>query len=104
MCFAGTGSCTGKDAAATTGDILGLLSGVQAAANGGQAAGATRSPVFMWLYSGNLRNILINTRGLGSSVSIATDYGLGGPGSNPGGDEIFRPSRPALGPTQRPIR
>ena len=34
----------------------------------------------------------------GSSVGIATDYGLDGPGSNPGGDEIFRPSRPALGP------
>ena len=27
-----------------------------------------------------------------SSVSIETDYGLDGPGSNPGGDEIFRPS------------
>ena len=39
--------------------------------------------------------------GPGSSVGIATDYGLDGPGSNPGGDEIFRPSRPALGPTQR---
>jgi len=36
----------------------------------------------------------------GSSVGIATDYGLDGPGSNPGGDEIFRPPRPALGPTQ----
>ena len=36
--------------------------------------------------------------GPGSSVGIATDYGLDGPGSNPGGDEIFRPSRPALGP------
>ena len=35
-----------------------------------------------------------------SSVGIATDYGLDGPGSNPAGDEIFRPSRPALGPTQ----
>ena len=31
------------------------------------------------------------TSGLGSSVGIATDYGLDGPGSNPGGDEIFRP-------------
>ena len=31
----------------------------------------------------------------GSSVGMATDYGLDGPGSNPGGDEIFRPSRPA---------
>ena len=31
----------------------------------------------------------------GSSVFIATDYGLGDPGSNPGGDEIFpRPDRP----------
>jgi len=29
--------------------------------------------------------------GPGSSVGIATDYGLDGPGSNPGGDEIFRP-------------
>jgi len=38
--------------------------------------------------------------GSGSSVSIATDYGLDGPGSNPDGEEIFRPSRPALGPTQ----
>jgi len=35
--------------------------------------------------------------GPGSSVGIATDYGLEGPESNPGGDEIFRPSRPALG-------
>ena len=30
--------------------------------------------------------------GPGSSVGIATDYGLDGPVSNPGGDEIFRPS------------
>ena len=39
-----------------------------------------------------------------SSVGIATDYGLDGPGSNPGGDEIFRPSRPALGPAQPPVQ
>ena len=26
------------------------------------------------------------------------------PGSNPGGDEIFCPSRPALGPTQPPVK
>ena len=38
--------------------------------------------------------------GSGSSVGIATDYGLDGRGSNPGGGEIFRPSRPALWPTQ----
>ena len=42
--------------------------------------------------------------GPGSSVGIAADYGLDGPGSNPGGDEIFRPSRPALGPTQPPVK
>ena len=42
--------------------------------------------------------------GPGSSVSIATDYGLDGSGSNPGEDEIFRPSRPALGPTQPPVK
>jgi hypothetical protein len=40
----------------------------------------------------------------GSSVGIATDYGLDGPGSNPGGDEIFLPSRPALGPSQPPVK
>jgi len=40
----------------------------------------------------------------GSSVGIATDYGLDGPGSNPGGDEIFRPSRPALGSTHPPVK
>ena len=43
-------------------------------------------------------------RGPGSSVGIATDYGLDGPESNPGGDEIFRPSRTALGPTQTPVQ
>ena len=42
--------------------------------------------------------------GPGSSVGIATDYGLDGPGSNPGKDEIFRPSRPALGLTQSPVK
>ena len=39
-----------------------------------------------------------------SSVNIATGYGLGGPESNPSGDEIFRPSKPALGPTQHPVK
>ena len=42
--------------------------------------------------------------GPGSSVGIAIDYGLDGPGSNPGGDEIFRSSRSALGPTQPPVK
>jgi hypothetical protein len=39
-----------------------------------------------------------------SSVGIVADYGLEAPGSNPGGDENFRPSRPALGPTQSPVK
>ena len=39
-----------------------------------------------------------------NSIGIATDYGLEGPGSNPGGDEIFRLSRPALGTTQPPAK
>ena len=38
--------------------------------------------------------------GPGSSVGIATDYGLKGPGSNPGGNEIFRPS----GQAQPPVK
>ena len=42
--------------------------------------------------------------GHGSSVGIVTDYGLDGPESNPGGDEIFRPSRPALRLTQPPVK
>ena len=42
--------------------------------------------------------------GPGSSVGIATDYGLDGPGSNLGGDEILRPFRPALGLTQPPVK
>ena len=47
---------------------------------------------------------LFLSRGPGSSVGIVTYYGLDGPRSNPGGDEIFRPSRPALGPTQPPVK
>jgi len=35
----------------------------------------------------------ISVRWPGSSVGIVTDYGLDGPASNPGGDEIFRSSR-----------
>ena len=42
--------------------------------------------------------------GSGSSVGIVTDYGMDGPGLNPRADEIFHPSRPALGPTQPPVQ
>jgi len=37
-------------------------------------------------------------------VSVVIDYGLEGPGSNLGGDEFFRPSRPVLEPTQPPVK
>jgi hypothetical protein len=40
----------------------------------------------------------------GSSVGIATDYGLDGPASNPGADEIFHLSRPAPWATQPPVQ
>ena len=55
-------------------------------------------------YLDRMKYKLLNKAKLGSSVGIATDYGLDGPGSNPGGDEIFRPSRPALWPTQPPVQ
>jgi len=42
--------------------------------------------------------------GPGSSVGIVTDYGLDGPESNPDGEEISRQSRPAMGPTQPPVK
>jgi len=55
-------------------------------------------------YTLSLTSALDEVREPGSSVGIATDYGLDGTGSNPGGDEIFRPSKPALGPTQPPVK
>ena len=42
--------------------------------------------------------------GPGNSVGIATDYGLDGPGIKSQWGEIFRPSRPALGPTRPPVK
>ena len=55
---------------------------------------------FIYIYIGPL----LHGGGPGSSVGIAADYGLDGPGSIPGGDEFFRPFRPALGPTQPPVQ
>ena len=61
-----------------------------------------------WFIRIHVRNVLENSViiimykrefGSGSSVGIATDYGLDGPGSNPGGDEIFYPSDRPWGPT-----
>jgi len=60
--------------------------------------------VYIYIYICVYINIYMCVCGPGSSVVIETDYGMDGPGSNPGGDEIFRPSRPALGPTQPPVK
>ena len=43
-------------------------------------------------------------RKLHTHIYIATDYGLDGPGSNSGGDEIFNLSRSVLGTTQPPVK
>jgi hypothetical protein len=44
------------------------------------------------------------TCGPGSSVGIATDYGLDGPGiESRWGRDFSHTSRPALGPTQSPV-
>ena len=52
----------------------------------------------------NFKLLLQLYRGPGSSVGMATDYGLDGPGSNPGGYGDFRPSRLVLGPNPPPVK
>jgi len=54
--------------------------------------------------SSNFVLLFIILCGPGGSGGIATDYMLDDPGSNPGGDEIFRQSRLALGPTKPPVK
>jgi len=44
---------------------------------------------FFAVFGGFLHIAFIMIFGPGSSVGIANDYGLDGPGSNPCGDEIF---------------
>ena len=58
---------------------------------------STDTYIYIYIYS-------ICACGPGSSVVIATSYGLDGPGSNPGGDDIFCLSRSALGSTQPPVK
>jgi len=53
---------------------------------------------------GNFRYLTLLQSGPGSSVGIATDYGLDGLVLNPDGDEIFRRSRQALVPTQPSVQ
>jgi len=59
---------------------------------------------FTFTFSGKIIRFHNIISGSGSSVGIATEYGLDGPGSNPGGDETFRPFRPALRPNQPPVQ
>ena len=56
--------------------------------------------VYIYIYT----HTHTHMRGPGSLVGIETDYGLDGLGSNPCGDEIFRPSRPVLEPTHPPVK
>ena len=62
------------------------------------------------VYRGNLviksitRMYVCTYGGPGSSVGVSTDYGLDDPGLNPGEDEILRPSNPAVGSTQPPVK
>ena len=62
------------------------------------------SPVSVFHFQYRLQCIPFTNCGPGSSVGIATGYGLDGPGSNTVGDEIFRPSSQALGPNQPPVK
>jgi hypothetical protein len=49
-------------------------------------------------------SLSLSLGGAGSSVSIATDYELDGPGIESWWGKIFSLSRPALGPTQPPVQ
>ena len=59
---------------------------------------------YIYIYIYIISALYIVQCGPGYSVGIATDYGLDGPGSNPVEDEIFRPSRTALGSTHPPVK
>ena len=56
-------------------------------------------------YSGHLQVLTALTLmwAYPASVGMITNYGLDGPGSNPDGEEIFHPSRQALGTTKPPV-
>ena len=66
----------------------------------GEWCGSVLKRMYKHLY----KSCLLLTGGPGSSVGIATDYGLDGPGIESWWGEIFHLSRPALGPTQLPVQ
>ena len=58
-----------------------------------------------WKQSLRIIVTALDYHGPGSSVGIATGYGLGGPGiESPWGRDSPHLSRPALGPTQPPVQ
>jgi len=61
-------------------------------------------PASCVLWTCSIMLLCYTVSGLGSSDGILMDYGLDGPGSDRGGNEIFRPSRLTLGPTQPPVK
>jgi hypothetical protein len=59
----------------------------------------------LWIYCGFLPKLYTSKRGPGSSVGIATGYGLDGPGiESRWGWDFPHLSRPVLGPTQPPVQ
>jgi hypothetical protein len=58
-----------------------------------------------WKLRGPLFQATVVTSGPSSSIGIATDYGLDGPGiESRWGRDFSHTSRPALGPTQPPVQ
>ena len=60
--------------------------------------------IYIYIYIHTHTHVCVCVLGGVRYIGISTDYGLDDPGSNPGGDENFRPSIPTLGPTQHPVQ
>ena len=59
---------------------------------------------YIYIYTHTHTHTHTHIFGPGSSVGIATDYGLDGPEIESRWGEIFRPSRAVLRPTQPPVQ
>ena len=51
-----------------------------------------------------VRDVAVVSSGQGSSVAIVSDCGLDGPEIESRWGDVFRPSRPTLGPIQPPLQ